>query len=373
MDESLRTFRASVAQFIKRELLPRQDFWRSRGMPDPDCWTKLGSAGLLLTGLPVEFDGGGGTFVHEGIIIEELTRVGINLASYVHDGVAHYIEVFGNAEQKKALLPRMAKGELVGAIALTEPRAGSDLQRIGMVARREGDQYVVRGSKTFVTNGCLANLVCLAVRTGPPESGIAGISLLLVETDNLAGFHRGNPLKKVGMHGQDTCELFFDDARVPQSVLLGKYEDMGFGQIVERMTYERLAIGLGAVAAAETAVALTAEYVKQRSVYGAPLLDLQNTRFVLAEGQTKVKVGRAFINECISAYVSGTLDPVTAAQAKYWSTDMECEVLDCCLQLFGGYGYMDEYQVARMWADSRVHKIYGGANEVLKELIASEL
>jgi len=328
---------------------------------------------MLLVDLPEEYGGGGGTFLHESIVLEELAKAGVNFASYLQDGVAHYINAYGNEEQKRDLLPRMAQGELVGSVALTEPSAGSDLQGLRITAKRVGDEYVINGSKTFVTSGLLTNLICLAVRTDPAAPAIRGISLLLVETNGLAGLQRGHPLEKVGMHGQDTCEIFFDDVRVPVSCLLGSKEGQGFAQVMERMDYERLAIGVIAVSTMEKAVQLTSTYVKERMAYGAPLMDLQNTRMRLAECATKAHVGRVFLDECIERYVEGRFDSTSAAQAKYWLTDCECQVVDECVQLHGGYGYMAEYEIARMWADSRVHRIFAGANEVLKEVIAWSL
>ncbi len=373
MDEELEMFRSSIARFIGREFTPHQERWRTQRQPDPEAWTKAGEAGMLLVDLPEDYGGGGGTFVHEAIVAEELAKAGVNFASYLQDGVAHYILNYGSEAQKQRLLPRLAAGELVAAIALTEPGNGSDLLGIRTTAKRVGDEYLINGSKTFITNGSLMSLICLAVKTDPAAPPMRGLSMLLVETEGLAGFHRGKPLEKVGMHGQDTCEAFFDDVRVPASCLLGAKEGQGFAQVMERMVYERLAIGVIAVATMETAVRLTSDYVKERMAYGKPLMDLQNTRMKLAECATKARIGRVFVDDCVARYVAGRLDPATAAQAKYWLTDSECEVADECVQLHGGYGYMEEYAIARIWADSRVHRIYGGANEVMKEVIAWSL
>jgi acyl-CoA dehydrogenase len=265
----------------------------------------------------------------------------------------------------------MARGELVAAVAMTEPGAGSDLQAMRTSARREGEHYVVRGSKTFVTNGALAGLVCLAVRTG--GTGMRALSLLLVETSGLAGYRAGRPLEKVGMQAQDTCELFFDDARVPAPNLLGPAEGSGFAQMMEQLAYERLSIAVSAVAAMERAVAITTRYVKERKAFGQPLIDLQNTRFKLAECGTLAHVGRVFLDSCIERFVAGQLDDASAAMAKYWLTECQCRVVDECVQLHGGYGYMAEYPIARMWTDARVQRIYGGTNEIMKELIAWSL
>ncbi|BDU76460.1 acyl-CoA dehydrogenase family protein [Mesoterricola sediminis] len=373
MDEELVLFRDAVAKFIHKTFVPCQERWRAQHHPDPDAWRKAGEAGLLLVDLPEASGGGGGTFRHEAVVIEELARASVNFANYIQDGVAHYLHQYGSAEQQARWLPDLASGARVGAIALTEPGGGSDLQGLATSARRDGDQYVLNGSKTFITNGTLMNLLVVAVRTDPAVPALRGISLLVFETDGLPGFHKGRPLEKVGMNGQDTCEAFFDEVRVPASSLLGPREGQGFAQIMDRMVYERLAIAVGAAAAMERAIELTSEYVKERGAYGGTLMDLQNTRMVLAECATRAKLGRVFVDGCIDRYVAGRLDPVTAAQAKYWLTESECLVADACVQLHGGYGYMTEYEIARIWADSRVHRIYGGANEILKEMIAWSL
>jgi acyl-CoA dehydrogenase len=267
----------------------------------------------------------------------------------------------------------MARGELVGAIAMSEPSAGSDLQGIKTTARRNGDHYVINGSKTFVTNGSHAGITCLAVKTDTKAAGPKGISLIIVETKGLSGYRAGRALEKVGMHSQDTCELFFDDVRVPASNLLGPVEGKGFFQIMEQLPYERLTIGVGAVAMAEQAIDITTSYAKERKAFGQSLIDFQNTRFKLAECKTETHIGRVFVDSCIQRFIAGQLDPVTAAMAKYWLTDCQCRVVDECVQLHGGYGYMMEYPIARMWADSRVERIYGGTNEIMKELIGWSL
>jgi acyl-CoA dehydrogenase len=267
----------------------------------------------------------------------------------------------------------MARGELVGAIAMSEPSAGSDLQGIRTTARRDGDHYVVNGSKTFITNGTRAGIICLAVKTDTKAAGPKGISLIIVETRNLSGYHAGQALEKVGMHAQDTCELFFDDVRVPASNLLGPAEGKGLFQIMEQLPYERLTIAVGAVAMAEQAVDITTKYAKERKAFGQSLIDFQNTRFKLAECRTETHIGRVFLDNCLQRFIAGQLDPVTAAMAKYWLTECQCRVIDECVQLHGGYGYMMEYPIARMWADSRVERIYGGTNEIMKELIGWSL
>jgi alkylation response protein AidB-like acyl-CoA dehydrogenase len=372
-NDEVRMFRESVRQFIRTEFVPHQDRWREQHAPDAEAWQAAGKAGILLPDVPEEYGGGGGTFAHQAVVLEELARAGVHFGAVIQSVVAHYILAYGKEEQKRDWLPRMARGELVGAIAMTEPAAGSDLQGIRTTARREGNDYVINGSKTFITNGQLAGIVCLAAKTNPKAAGMRGISLLMVEPRTLSGYRVGRALDKVGMHAQDTCELSFDDVRIPAGNLLGSGEGQGFGQMLERMPYERLSVGVTAVATAEAAVAVTAKYVKERTTFGKSLLDFQNTRFTLAECKTTTHIGRVFLDHCIERLISCRLDDVTAAMAKYWLTDCQCRVVDECLQLHGGYGYMTEYPIARMWADSRVQRIYAGSNEIMKELIACSL
>jgi acyl-CoA dehydrogenase len=373
MSDELRTFRSTVRKFMQNEFVPHEARWRKQHGPDADAWARAGETGILLTDIPQEYGGGGGTFAHEAVVLEELARAGIHFGSSVHSVVAHYILAYGSEEQKRGWLSSMARGELVGAIAMSEPSAGSDLQGIKTTARRNGDHYVISGSKTFVTNGSRAGIICLAVRTDPKAAGAKGISLIIVETRNLSGYQAGRALEKVGMHSQDTCELFFDEMRVPVSNLLGPAEGKGLFQIMEQLPYERLMIGVGAVAMAEQAIDITTRYVKERKAFGQSLMDFQNTRFKLAECKTETHIGRVFVDNCIQRFIAGHLDPVTAAMAKYWLTDCQCRVMDECVQLHGGYGYMMEYPIARMWADSRVERIYGGTNEIMKELIGWSL
>ncbi|MGZ5640952.1 MAG: acyl-CoA dehydrogenase family protein [Burkholderiales bacterium] len=362
-------FRTTVRHFIRKEFAPKQARWREEHRPDADAWSKAGSASILLPDVPQQYGGGGGTFAHEAIVREELAQAGIHFGSGVQSIVAHYILCYGREEQKLNWLPRMARGELVAAIAMSEPAAGTDLQAIKTTARRDGDHYVINGSKTFITNGLHAGIVCLAVKTDVSAAGPKGISLIIVEAADLAGYHVGLPLEKIGMHGQDTCELFFDEVRVPASNLLGSAEGEGFFQMMEQLPYERLSIAVGAVATTELAVAITTQYVKEREAFGKPLIDFQNTRFKLAECKTEAHIGRVFLDSCIERFIAGQLDDVTAAMAKYWTTDRQCRIVDECLQLHGGYGYMTEYRIARMWADSRVQRIYAGTNEIMKEVI----
>jgi len=368
--DDVRIFRKTIRHFIQEELTPRQSRWREEQHADAESWTKAGGIGMLLPDVPQEYGGGGGSFAHEAVVIEELARAGVHFGSSVQSIVARYILVHGSEEHKRQWLPRMARGEIVGAIAMTEPAAGSDLQGILATARREGDHYVLNGSKTFITNGWQAGLVCLAVKTDPKAAGPKGISLILVETKGLAGYRVGRPLEKVGRHGQDVCELFFDDVRVPASSLLGPAEGKGFFQMMDNLSYERLSVSVAAVATMERAVELTTQYVKDRTAFGKPLIELQNTRMKLAECKTDSHVGRVFLDDCIERFIKGQLDPVISAMAKYWLTDREFRTVDECVQLHGGYGYMIEYPIARMWADCRVQRIYAGANELTKEMIA---
>ena len=373
MNDELRMFRKTARHFIEKEFVPHQDCWRKDQRPADDAWLKAGETGLLLSDLPAQYGGGGGTFAHEAVVVEELARVGVHFATFIQSSIAHYVLDYAAEDQKREWLPRMAAGELVGAIAITEPNAGSDVKGIRTTARRSGSHYVINGSKTFVTNGWHAGLVCVAVKTDPEAAGLKGISLIAIETRNLPGYRIGRSLHKVGMHGQDTCELFFDDVRVPASNLLGGVEGRGFSQIMDKMNYERLAIAVAALATAERAVELTSKYVNERKAFGNALVEFQNTRFKLAECQTEAHIGRVFLDHCIEDFIAGRIDHTTVAMAKYWLSDCECRIVDECLQLHGGYGYMTEYPIARMWTDSRVHRIYAGTNEVLKELIASSL
>jgi acyl-CoA dehydrogenase len=373
MNDDLRLFRKSVREFIQNEFAPHHDRWREQHRPDTEAWIAAGRTGILLPDIPEEYGGGGGTFAHEATVIEELARSGVQFGSNVHSIVAHYILAYGSHEQKLKWLPSMVRGEMVGAIAMTEPAAGSDLQGIKTTARREGDHYVVNGSKTFITNGALAGIICLAVKTDPQAAGHKGMSLIIVEATNLPGYRVGRSLEKIGRQAQDTCELFFDDVRVPAANLLGSAEGRGFPQMMDQLPFERVSIATGAVATAEQAIAITTKYVKERKAFGKPLIDFQNTRFKLAECKTDAHIGRVFLDNCIGRFLAGQLDAVTAAMSKYWLTECECRIVDECLQLHGGYGYMTEYPIARMWADSRVERIYAGTNEIMKEVIGWSL
>jgi acyl-CoA dehydrogenase len=371
--EDVQLFRQTTARFIATELVPRQAAWRLQHRPDPETWQAAGAVGMLLTDIPEIYGGGGGSFAHQAIVAEELAHAGVPFGASLQSIVAHYLLAYASEEQRRRWLPRMARGELVGAIAMTEPAAGSDLGGLRTTARRDGDAWVLNGSKTFITNAALAGLVCVAARTDLRAPAFRGISLFVVETADLNGYRVGAPLAKVGMHETDTCEIFFENVRVPAANLLGGAEGRGLAQMLERLPYERLTVAAAAVAAAEQAVALTTRHVKERTAFGKPLLDLQNTRFMLAECRTEAQVCRVFLDHCIERFLAGTLDDTTVAMAKYWLTEREFQIVDKCVQMHGGYGYMTEYPIARMWADTRVLRIYAGANEVMKELIACSL
>ncbi|MFS2167516.1 acyl-CoA dehydrogenase family protein [Variovorax sp. Varisp62] len=374
MNEELEMLRDSARRFFERECVPHEPRWRAQHHADREIWTKAGQAGLLCASIPEEYGGGGGSFLHEAVICEEQMRaMAQSFSNNVHSGiVAHYLLAYGTEAQKRRWLPRMASGELVAAIAMTEPGAGTDLQRIKTQARRDGGHWRISGSKTFITNGMHAGLVCVAARTDTAAGG-KGISLLMVETEGTPGFRRGPLLDKMGQKTLDTTELFFDDVRVPADNLLGGEEGRGFAQLMQQLPRERLLIAVGAVATMQRAIGDTLGYVRERQVFGEPLLKMQNTRFKLAECETQAQVARAFVDDCIARLMRGELDVPTAAMAKWWTTDACCRIVDECLQLHGGYGFMNEYPIARLYADVRVGRIYGGANEVMKEIIARAL
>ncbi len=361
--------------FFRKEVIGEEEHFAAQGYPDPALYRRAGDLGLLGLSIPEEYGGGGGTFLHEAVLFEEQADAGDGaLGLGVHCGIVlGYLLHYGSEEQKRRWLPPLCSGEVVGAIAMTEPGGGSDLQAIRTRAVRDGDEYVVSGSKTFITNGFLAGLVIIAVKTDP-ALGAAGTSLLVAEvTDDTPGFRRGRVLNKLGLKGNDTAELFFDGMRVPAANLLGPVEGRGFVQLMEQLPQERLVIAIGAVAAMERAVRLTVDYTKQRTAFGKTLFEQQNTRFTLAECATLARTGRVFLDDCLTRHTSGGLDVATAAMAKYWLTESQGTVIDRCLQLFGGYGYTMEYPIAHMYADARVQKIYAGANEVMKELVARSL
>jgi alkylation response protein AidB-like acyl-CoA dehydrogenase len=365
-------FRKSVKGFIEREIAPHHDQWEKDGIVPREVWRKAGEAGLLLTGIPEEYGGGGANFLMSAIVIEEFARglysgPGFRLHS---DIVAPYILHYGSEEQKQTWLPRMAKGEVVTAIAMTEPGTGSDLQGLRTTAIAKGNQLVINGQKTFITNGQLADLVIVACKTDPKE-GAKGISLVLVEADR-AGFKRGRNLEKPGNKAQDTSELFFEDVSVPPSNMLGE-EGRGFEYLMRELPQERLIVGVAAVAIMEAALEWTLAYTRDRKAFGRAIADFQNSRFKLAEIKTEVQVARVFLDKCLDLHIAGELDVPTAAMQKWWLTELEGKVLDVCLQLHGGYGFMWEYPIARAYADARVHRIFAGTTEIMKEIVARAL
>jgi len=371
MTEDVAAFDDAIRRFIENEFVPNEQRWAEQQHVDRDIWRKAGAMGMLCASIPEEYGGGGGTFAHEAALCQAMSHYLVSsFGNSVHSGiVAHYILRYGTEEQKQRWLPAMASGEIVAAIAMSEPGAGSNLRGIRTRATLEGSEYVINGAKTFITNGMLANLICVVVKTDP-DAGSRGISLLMVETDDLPGFRRGRNLEKIGQKGQDTAELFFDSVRVPQSNILGGETGRGMYQLMQQLPQERLIIALGSVASMQRAIDITLEYTRERDVFGQPLLSLQNTRFKLAECQTKATITRTFVDACVVELLAGTLEPDRAAMAKWWASQVNCEVIDECLQLHGGYGYMLEYPIARMYANARVGKIYGGSNEIMKELIA---
>lgn len=361
-------------RFMEEEVVPHDERFEEQSMVDRELWNKAGEAGLLCASMPEEYGGAGGTYAHEAVIAEAMGHVGADgFGLALHNSiVAPYILHYGSEDQKKKWLPKMASGELVGAIAMTEPGAGSDLQGVKTTAIKDGNHYKINGSKTFITNGQHANIIVLVVKTDPAQ-GARGTSLVIIETDGLKGFERGRNLDKVGLKSNDTSELFFNDVRVPTSNLLGAEEGQGFVQLMEQLPQERLLIANQAICAIERALSLTIDYVKERKAFGKSVIDFQNTQFKLAELKTEASVARVFVDHCVERHLDGGLDATTASMAKYWVTDLQCKVMDECVQLHGGYGYMNEYPIARMFRDARVQRIYGGTNEIMKVLIARSL
>jgi acyl-CoA dehydrogenase len=374
MTEDVVLLEEQARRFIDAEFVPHLERWNEAGMYDREVWTKAGAAGLLCASMPEEYGGAGGSFAHEVAINRALSLAGFDaFGAPLHSGiVAPYILHYGTEEQKRRWLPRLATGELVGAIAMTEPGAGSDLQGVRTRAVRHGNGYVLNGAKTFITNGQHANLVIIVAKTDP-AAGAKGISLMVVETDEVQGFRRGRKLKKLGFDAADTSELFFEEVALPAESLLGSAENQGFAQLMSELPQERLMVAVHAQAMIERALALTIDYVKQREAFGRKLIEFQNTQFVLAECKTEATVARVFVDQCIGRLIEGALDTVTASMAKYWVTDTEGKIIDRCLQLFGGYGYMEEYPISRMYRDSRVLRIYAGTNEIMKLVIARSL
>jgi acyl-CoA dehydrogenase len=371
MTDEINEFRDQVRRYIAAELSPHLEGWRRQGFIPREAWRAFAELGFLLPELAETYGGVGVSLAYQLVVQDELARAEFPANTAVHSIAAHYILDYGTEAQKRRWLPRLASGELLGGIALTEPNCGSDLKALRTSARREGNAYLIDGAKTFVTNGFTANLLVVAVRTGEP--GSRGVSLVVLETENLPGFRVGRRLEKLGQHASDTAELSFEQLRVPADHLLGEREGEGFTQLMSQLPYERLLLAVPAAAVIERALEVTVEYTRQRTAFGHPLADFQNTRFKLAECATLAHVVRTFVSDCIQRLVDGTLDDAAAYMAKWWGTEQQCKVTDECLQLFGGYGYMVEYPIARLYADARVQRIYGGTTEIMKELIARKL
>ena len=370
MTEEHRMLADAVRRYIAERWVPRAAEFREAGLMSPEVWRDAAANGLLCVSTPEAYGGAGGDFGHEAVILLEQARA--NLSGWgggLHSAiVAPYILNHGSEAQKQRWLPRMCSADLISAIAMTEPGTGSDLQAVRTTARRDGDHYVLSGAKTFITNGQNANLICVVCRTG--EAGAKGLSLLFVETDGAQGFRRGRNLDKVGMKAQDTSELFFEEERVPVDNLLGAQEGQGFFQLMQELPQERLIIAVSGIGAMERALDETIRYTKERRAFGKSIWDFQNTRFKLAEVQSTVLAARALVDASMVAHLRGDLDAARAALVKSWVSEQQCKVMDECLQLFGGYGYMMEYPIAELFVDARVQRIYGGTNEIMKELAA---
>ena len=371
-DSDHEIFRDTVRRFVEEEIAPFHAQWEKDGKISRDAWLKAGELGLLCASMPEEYGGGGVERTHSVILLEELARAGATGPGFgLHSEiVAPYINRYGSEEQKRKFLPKMAKGEMIGAIAMTEPGTGSDLQGVRTTALKDGNELVINGSKTFITNGEMSDVVIVVAKTDP-EAGARGISLVLVEAER-EGFRKGCNLEKIGLKAQDTSELFFDDVRVPMTNLLGE-EGKGFVYLMQELAWERLQLSISAVANTEAAVEWTIDYTKQREAFGQPIHDFQNTRFKLAEAKTQATVARTFVDKLIALMLEDKLDAETAAMAKWWTSDTQCRVIDECLQLHGGYGYMWEFPIARAWADARIQRIYAGTNEIMKEIIGRSL
>ena len=376
IDDELALLGEQVARFLAREFVPKAALWETRGSIDPESWQKAAEAGLLCAGIPEPYGGGGGTRAHEAVIHQEVSRAGLGgsfgIANSISSSiVAHYILAYGSEAQKRRWLPAMARGKRIGAIAMTESGAGSDLQAVRTSGRRVEGGFRLNGQKTFISNGQTANLIAVVART-EETPGARGLSILMLETEQAEGFNRGRKLDKIGLHAQDTSELAFDDVFVPAENLLGRAGG-GFEQLMHQLAWERLIIALDAVVGIERALDLTIAYVRERTAFGKPLIEQQNTQFVLADCKAQAIAARCLLDSLMVRLLADGLDPATAAAAKLWTTEAQCKVVDACLQLFGGYGYMTEYPIARLYADARVARIYGGANEIMKLIVARAL
>jgi acyl-CoA dehydrogenase len=373
--QELEIFRTAANRFVKAEIVPHYAQWESDGIVPRSLWQKLGRQGLLAVDIPEAYGGYGSDFSFSMVVVEALMQAnccGLGTSVTVHsDIVAHYILNQGTEAQKQQYLPQMVTGDCIGAVAMTEPGTGSDLQAVTTTAKRDGDDYVINGAKTFITNGQHADVIIVVAKTNTDVAGSKGTSLFLVDA-SAEGFSRGRNLEKIGLHASDTSELFFNDVRVPATAILGKL-DQGFGLLMHELKRERLALAIGAVASAEGVLEETVSYSKERKAFGAPLATLQNTRFKLAEVATDIRIHRAFVEECKTSFLGNNLDVASASMAKVSCTEMQGRVADTCLQLFGGYGFMREYGISRAYTDARVQRIYGGTSEIMKELISRDL
>ena len=365
-------FRDTARRFFEKEVKPFHAQWEEDGIVPKELWRKAGAQGLLCMSVPEEYGGVGGDFLYSAIAIEEQGRIGASGPGFsLHtDITTPYFMAYASEEQKKHWLPKMVSGEVITAIAMTEPGTGSDLQAVKTTAVKDGNELVINGSKTFITNGQNADLIIVVCKTDP-KAGAKGTSLVLVEADR-EGFKRGRNLEKIGLKAQDTSELFFDNVRVPTTNMLGA-DGMGFVQLMQMLPQERLVVAIQAVAAMELALAETIKYVRERKAFGKSILDFQNTRFKLAELKTKAHIARVFVDDCTAKHLKGELDVPTAAMAKYWTSDLQCSLIDECLQLFGGYGYTVEYPISRFYTDARIQRIYGGSSEIMRELVARSI
>lgn len=373
MTEEVAMFREQLRRFIEAEMVPHLPRWRDKGMIDGNVWSKMGELGMMLPELPPEYGGAGASPDYQLVVIDELARAEMPMKHSVHSIVAHYILEYGTPSQRERWLPKMASGEWITSIAMTEPGCGSDLKSLRATAVRKGECYILNGSKTFITNGASSQLMLVACKTDPSQ-GSKGVSLLGLEVyGKPEGFRVGKVLDKMGQKSVDTCEIFFDDVEVPAENLLGGVEGRGFVQLMSQLPWERLIVAVAAAAVIERAVDLTVAYTRDRKAFGQAVFDFQNTRFKLAECATIAHIVRSFVNDCIQRMLDGKLDAEAAYMAKWWCSDQQCKVLDDCLQCYGGYGYMNEYPIARMYTDARVQRIYGGTNELMKDLIARKL
>lgn len=374
-DEEIAVFRDAVGKFFEQHAPEKRvEKWREDGMVEREFWTEAGAAGLLGMTVPTEYGGHGGDFRHDLVVLDQQAEKGVDgFASSLHNVIIlPYIVRHGTEEQKKRWLPRLVSGELISAIAMTEPGVGSDLQNVATTAVKDGNGYRLNGAKTFISSGQLANFIVVVAKTNPNERA-KGISLMCLETEGAGGFRRGKKLDKIGMDAADTSELFFDDVFIPAENVLGGQEGRGFYQLMGELPQERLVIAVGAMSTIEKALDTTVEYVKQRKAFGQTIWDFQNTQFVLADLKARGTAAKVFLNDCIAKLLKGELDVTTASIAKYWLTELQGEVVDKCLQLHGGWGYINEYPIAKMYRDSRVTRIFGGSNEIMKMLIARSM